>query len=179
MLALWERHQFDKITDYDSWERELLDDADISRHIQQGAFVPLNIHADGAYMCAIRIGSAAIPAVLSERERRYLFLSSEPYLFRSRGTLAISGLEHIGHSPGEVASFLPLASGDWTVTVHLIEWTEEPGAKTPDGQPSATALSDFVVLLNPATADTRHRTKVDTFEPETPNTALEPTPTAP
>ena len=164
MLALWEPHHFDGITDYDTWEPELLEDTDISRHIQQGAFVPINIHADGAFQCAVRVGTAGSPAVLSERERRYLVVSSEPYLFRSRDRVAISGLEHIGRSPGESASFIPLASGDWAVTIHLIEWTGEPGAQTPDGQPTATALADFVVLLNPAAAGTHFRTKVDTFE---------------
>ena len=142
----------------------LLEDTDIARHIQQGAFVPLNIHADGSFQCAIRVGTAATPASLSERERRYLTVSSEPFLFRSRDRIAISGLEHIGRSPGEAASFISLASGDWAVTIHLVDWTEEPGAKTPDGKPTATALADFVVLLNPAAADTHFRTKVDTYE---------------
>src|SRR5450432_1098091 len=101
MLALWEPNHFEGITDYDAWERELLEDTDISRHIQQGAFVPLNIHADGSFQCAIRVGTIDAPASLSERERRYLTVSSEPYLFRSRDRVAISGLEHIGRSPGE------------------------------------------------------------------------------
>jgi len=52
MVAVWQPEQFHGIVDYDTWERELLEDADISRHIQNGAFVPLNVHADGAYECA-------------------------------------------------------------------------------------------------------------------------------
>jgi hypothetical protein len=102
--------------------------------------------------------------MLSGREERYLLVSSEPYLFRSRGILAISGLEHIGRSPGESGASVPLAAADWAATVHLIDWPEEPGAKTPDGKPAPTALPDFVVLLNPAAPGTQFRTKVDTYE---------------
>jgi hypothetical protein len=165
MVALWEPQRFYSVTDYGAWERELLEDADISRHIQQGAFVPINIHADGAYDCAIRNGSDSMPATLSDREHRYLTVSSEPYLFRSNGTLAISGLEHIGRSPGDSASFLALSGGNWAATIHLIDWTQEPGAKSHDGKPSKTALPDFIVLLNPSPAEIGFRTKVDTFEP--------------
>jgi hypothetical protein len=164
MVALWEPQHFDGITSYESWERELLEDLDISRHILQGAFVPLNIHADGGYDCAIRVGDVGAPAMLSEREHRYLLASSEPYLFRSIGSLAISGLEHIGRSPGDEASIVSLPSGDWAATVHLIDWAQEAGAKSPNGKPTSTALPNFVVFLNPPAADTRYRTKVDTFE---------------
>jgi hypothetical protein len=164
MLALWSPQDFQNITDYDSWERELLDDTDISRHIQQGAFVPVNIQSDGSYQCVVRSASAGVSAKLSDRERRYLVVSSEPYLFRSGDTVAISGIEHISRSPDESAASFPLSAGDWAVTVHLIDWPSEPGAKSPDGNPTSTALSDFVILLNPATAETRYRTKIDTFE---------------
>jgi len=164
MVAVWQPEQFHDIVDYDSWERELLEDSDISRHIQQGAFVPLNVHADGAYECVIRIGDATTQATLSERESCYLLVSSEPYLFRSRGVLAISGLEHIGRSPGVSGASIPLEAADWAATVHLIDWPEEPGAKTADGRPAPTALPDFIVILNPATPGTQFRIKIDTYE---------------
>jgi hypothetical protein len=169
MLALWEPQRFRGITDYDTWERELLEDADIRRNIQEGAFVPLNIHADGAYDCMIRTGTVSEPAALSDRELRYLALSSEPYLFRSKGTLAISGLEHIGGSPGEAASLVPLISGDWVATVVLIDWGQEPGARAQDGKPAKTALPDFTVLLNFPAGGECYRTKVNTFEPSSVN----------
>jgi len=73
MVAVWQPEQFHGIVDYDTWERELLEDADISRHIQNGAFVPLNVHADGAYECAIRAGSAETPATLFWTERAVIF----------------------------------------------------------------------------------------------------------
>ena len=164
MLALWSPENFHNITDYDSWERELLDEADISRHIEQGAFVPINIQSDGAYQCVVRAASSGVPATLSNRERRYLVVSSEPYLFRSRDTVAICGIEHISRSPEEPAAFFALPAGDWAVTVHLIDWPSEPGAISPDGNPTSTALSDFVILLNPTTTQARYRTKMETFE---------------
>src|SRR5688572_3317417 len=110
MVAVWQPERFHGIVDYNTWERELLEDEDISGHIQQGAFVPLNVQADGAYDCAIRVGSAATPATLSDRESRYLLISSEPYLFRSCGILSISGLEHIGRAPGDSGASVPLAA---------------------------------------------------------------------
>lgn len=164
MLALWDAGHFQGITNYETWEPELLEDEDITRHIQQGAFVPLNLHADGAYQCLLRAGTTGAPAAINEREKKYTLVLSEPYLFRSKGSIAISGLEHIERTPGKSAAVRPLTAGDWTVTVHLIDWTEEPGSKTPDGKPSPTALPDFLVLLNPARAGTVYRTKVDTFD---------------
>lgn len=69
MLALWEPQRFRGITDYDTWERELLDDADITRHIQEGSFVPF-INADEAYDCVIRIGTVNKPASLARMPSR-------------------------------------------------------------------------------------------------------------
>ena len=39
-----------------------------------------------------------------------------------------------GRSPGESGASVPLAAADWAAIVYLIDWTEEPGAKTPDGK---------------------------------------------
>lgn len=164
MLAAWSPQHFREITDYDSWERELLEDEDITRHIREGAFVPINIQSDGAFQCVVRVGGSGVSATLSEREKRYLVVSSQPYLFRSDGTLAISGIEYVAGSPEESVASIPLPRGDWAVTVHLIDWPGEPGARSADGTPASTALSDFVVLLNPVTAETRYRTSLDTFE---------------
>ena len=43
MLALWDRQNFQGITDYETWESELLEDEDIQHHIVAGAYVPLYI----------------------------------------------------------------------------------------------------------------------------------------
>lgn len=164
MVAIWQPEQFHNVVNYDTWESELLEDADIARHIRQGALVPLNVGADGVYDCTIRVGNVTAPVSLSERETHFLLVSSEPHLFRSNGVLLISGLEHIDRSPGKASASVPLAAADWAATVHFIDWTQEPGAKASDGKPAPCALPDFVILLNPATPETQFRTKVNTFE---------------
>jgi hypothetical protein len=164
MLAIWQPEHFKCITDFESWERELLQDDDIIRHIEVGAFVPLNIHADGAYECVLRAGTATEQPTLTARESRYLICSSAPYLFCSRGSLAISGLEYIGSSPDASIASASVPQGNWSVTVHHVDWAREPGCKTPDGKPSSTALPNFIVLLTPAVATLHFRTEVDTFD---------------
>jgi len=46
----------------------------------------------------------------------------------------------------------------------MIAWDDEPGAKGPDGKPSASAMSDFVVLVHPASADQKFATDLEAFE---------------
>lgn len=166
MLAIWDPQHFSSVTDYDTWEPLLLEDEDIAKHIEAGAFVPLYIHSDGAYECNVRIGTTATPVALTERERKYSLVQSEPpYLFCSTGRLCISGIEHIEGKPGSSVGILPLETAEWNVVVHLIDWPMEPGGKTADGKPSATALPDFIVLVNPATERlASYRKKVETFE---------------
>jgi hypothetical protein len=165
MFALWDREAFLGAVDYDSWEAELVEDEDIQRHIHAGHLVPIGIHSDGAFGFAARVGSVDAPAVPSERERRYLTVSSEPYRVRSPGRLHLSGIEHI-HAEPEAASVMALdvPAGDWAVTVHLLEWDSEPGMKDAQGRPTPDALPDFLVLLNPATRTEGFRQSVDTFD---------------
>jgi len=49
MCALWRPARFGDVTDYDRWERELLDDADLSRHVRAGSVAPINIGSDGTF----------------------------------------------------------------------------------------------------------------------------------
>ena len=163
MHGLWDVAAFAGIRDYDSWAAELLEDADIGRQIAAGRFVPLNLGSDGAMEIEVRVGSAADPAALSERERAYLVVSSEPYLLRSGGRVGVSGIEAVSSVPDAAAGEFPLPAGDHAATVHLIAWDEEPGMRTDDG-PAAGALPDYVVLLNPPGPDPRYRTAVETFD---------------
>ena len=48
---------FYKICDYDSWEKELLDNSDLVRHIRGGRFVPIYVHTDGTPVIELRVGS--------------------------------------------------------------------------------------------------------------------------
>ena len=165
MLVIWRRDSFREVVDYDSWERELLDDSDIERHIRAGAITPINIHSDGAFACEVRFSTDHVPASLSERERRFLAVSSPPYKFHSTGELLISGIEYVEKEPGRNVGILKLPPGDYVTEVHLIAWDEEPDMKQKDGKPSALAMPDFVVLLNPAhSSGDGFRNSVETFE---------------
>lgn len=166
MHALWSPELFPGINDYNSWEAELLEDEDIERHIRAGALVPINIGSDGAFAFTVRIGAAAKPAELTDREARYRVVSSQAYRLQCRDRACLSGIEHIEAAPSEGRTHaLALTVGQYDVTVHLLDWKAEPDAKTTDGAPVDGALPDFVVLINPPTQDQiTYRTSVWTFD---------------
>ena len=164
MLGLWSPTSFREVIDYETWEDALLEDEDVSRHIAAGAFVPVNIGSDGAFQLAARIGSTHEPAELTERERRYLLVSSSSYLFVSTGAAVISGMEHVQADP-DVGLKIPLPAGRWSVTVALLDWADEPGSKDDHARPTATALPDFTLLINPEDDPScAYRTNVLTFD---------------
>jgi hypothetical protein len=164
MCALWSPASFHRVTDYGTWERELLDDGDIARHVRAGTVVPINIGSDGAFAVRVRASSGPENAVPTEREARFVLASSEPYLFETQGGAFVSGLEHICRDPGPPAFSVPISPGRWVVTVHLVDWEAEPGSKEPSGQPVPGALPDFLVLVNPALSVEVFRQKIATFE---------------
>lgn len=163
MFGLRSPASFNHVVDYDTWEAALLEDPDILHHINTGALVPVNIGGDGTFQVAARTGMNRDPAVLTPRERQYLLASSDPYLFVTPQDAVISGIEDIQAEPN-TGLRVPLPAGRWTVTIALIEWTAEPGQQDHTGQPAATALPDFTLLINPAHDATRHRTSIHTFD---------------
>lgn len=163
MQCVWDQSAFATVTDYDSWARALLNDSDIGRHISAGHFVPLNIGSDGAMEVEVRVGTRESPAELTPREARYLIVRSEPYRLQSTGPAGVSGIEQVAVPPEASVGTVPLPSGEYAVTVHLIAWDEEPGMQTEDG-PAAGALPDYLVLVNPAQPGTRYRTAIQTFD---------------
>lgn len=164
MFGLWSPAAFGDVVDYDTWETALLENEDIARHIAAGVFVPINIGFDGAFQIAARVGSISAPAEFTDRERRYLFLSSDPYLFISTGAAVISGIEHV-NGAADTGLQVPLPAGRWSVTIAVIAWDDEPGQKDEQGRPLPTALSDFTLLINPEQDPASpYRTKVATFD---------------
>lgn len=164
MFGLWSPASFSDVVDYDTWELQLLEDEDIVRHIVAGAYVPVNIGGDGAFQVVARIGSIDCPASLTERERQYLLVSSEPYLFITTGRAVISGIEHVEAEPDQ-GLHISLPAGRWSVTISLIEWVAEPGQKDDAGFPAPTPLPDFTLLINPEPGTTgKFRTRVETFD---------------
>jgi hypothetical protein len=164
MFALWDAKTFEHITDYDSWEIELCEDEDIQKHVTTGAFVPIGIGSDGCFQFVVRAGNLSQPATLSNRETSLVVVSSEPYLLLTSGNIYISGIEKISGDYLEELSSIRLEQGKYTVTIHMLNWEAEKGAKDTDGNPSATALSDFVVLINPEDEKIHYRQKIETFD---------------
>lgn len=163
MHCIWDPFYFSNIDDYDSWERELLEDDDILQHIGKGKFIPINIHSDGVFEFEVRVGTTEFFERLTERERKYLVVSSEEYRFLSKGSVCISGIEHVGNDPDEYTGCLAIESGEYSTIVHLIGWNDEPGMKEPDGTPKAEALPDFIIIMNPSTNSKEYRVDLNTF----------------
>ena len=162
MCALWQPEHFAHVTDLDAWEDDVAEDVALVRHMEQGAFVPLNVGGDGAFQITVRGGNGN--AGLGDREARYVLVSSQPYLLNSRGTVALGGLEAVGGAMREDAIEIPVEPGRYSVVVHLIDWKAEPGALTIEGRPSENALPDFLVEINEVFTRIEYRINVNTFD---------------
>ncbi|MCP3975932.1 MAG: hypothetical protein GY720_15735 [bacterium] len=153
--ALWDRAHFPGIVDYDTWEREPLEDVDVERHIASGHLVPINIRSDGAFAFTLRLDQTGSPAVSFE-ERRRVLVESEPYRFVTNGNADLSGLEHIAdsvRSDGPVAT-MPIAAGVYEVRICLMDY-DDIATRTNDHP-------DFIVLIGrPSGAG--QRLSVDSF----------------
>jgi hypothetical protein len=162
MFGLWQPERFIGVTSLDAWENEVSEDAALLRHIEAGAFVPINIGADGAFQFTVRGGSSGVG--LTERERQYVLVSSQPYLLISNGTVSLGGLEAVGSYTGVDPVQLPLGKGRYSVRASLIDWKAEPGFSQPDGEPTANALSDFVIEVREEVGTEVYRSSVETFD---------------
>ena len=148
MWAVWDPEAIEQLADDESWEVETLEDEELVELVQAGQMVPVNIGADGSYQFVLRVVEDDNGG-LTDRETEYLSDTSAPYLFVSSGSVCLSGLESVSaDSDGNVIE-LPLPPGRYKTTTHLIDWSAEPGAQDADGQPTDTALPDFVILVRP------------------------------
>lgn len=162
MFGIWQPEYFAGVTSLDEWEDEVSEDAALLRHIEAGVFVPINIGGDGAFQFTVRHGGLA--GGLTERESRYRLVSSRPYLLIAKGHTALGGLEAVGRYTGVDPVVLPTAPGRYAVTIHLIDWSAEPGAADPDGEPTANALSDFAIEIAPESGSEEYRSLLATFD---------------
>lgn len=157
MFGLWQPERFEGVRSLDAWEDEVSDDSALSLHIEAGAFVPINVGGDGTFQISVR------NAPRNTREERYTLVSSEPYLLVSKGSLALGGLENVGSYIGG-ATIFSVPEGRYAMTVHLIDWKAEPRSVGTDGNPSDSALPDFIVVLEPETAPgAAYRSILETF----------------
>ncbi|MFE6922017.1 hypothetical protein ACFVAV_13285 [Nocardia sp. NPDC057663] len=161
-VALWDAASFVHVTDQGIWEEELID-VDETGHVADGHLVPLNILSDGRYGVRVRFSAEAAP-VLDEREAAYRELESDPYLFRSNGTVHVTGVEYIGqYEDEEPPQAFTLPTGEYSATVHMLNWEQEPGMLLSDGTAAPDALPDFVVLIGPISDQSFRRDEV-TFD---------------
>ena len=164
MLGLWDFSTYQHIEDYDTWEPEFVEDEDIIRNIKNATYVPINIQSDGVFCVEAKLFDEA---KLSQREQTYLTVSSQPYLLKTNGKIALSGMETVGKSPIHNIKTFDVAAGEYVVQIHLIAWDQEPGSKGPDGKPTDNALPDFIVFISPNEGTIKSfRQDVETFSRE-------------
>jgi hypothetical protein len=165
MHALWNPSRFTGITSYQTWEDALLEDDDIAGHVRAGELVPISIGGDGAFQFLIRVGTAARAPALTSREKQHLLISSQAYLYLPDGSAFLTGIEHICAVPSLGTPALTIPAGPNAVTIHLIDWAAEPGARDAHSKPASGALPDFVILISPDSATgNRYRTQLQTFD---------------
>jgi hypothetical protein len=155
MHLVWDRVHFAGVRDYPSWERELLDDQDIKRHISAGHVVPVNIQSDGAFVISVRADVGLLPG-LHPQEKGHVVAVSGSYRFECLGHVDVSGIEYVTDEPSPplVASG-GLQNGTYQATVHLLDWYDLPVRD--ESNP------DFVVLIGPYDGGV-FRQSVTTFE---------------
>jgi hypothetical protein len=163
LFGIWRASAFVEVVGLDSWEEQAAEDTALRQHIDDGSFVPINIGGDGSFQMAVR--GVETPGQLDERESQYLLVSSKPYLIISDGFLELGGLEAVGSYSGAEKVEVELDEGRYCVVIHLLDWKAEPGSVDADGNPTSSALSDFVIEVFKEPLDgLEYRLEVETFE---------------
>lgn len=163
LFGIWSVSTFAHVDELEQWEDEVAADDSLLGHISAGAFVPINVGGNGAFQIAVR--GVESPGNLSERERSYLLVSSDPYLLVSDGVLELGGLEDVGNFTGAEKLQIPLDAGRYGAVVHLVDWESEPGGLGNDGKPSTDALPDFIVeIFSDHVEGPAYRVNIDTFD---------------
>lgn len=158
MHGIWDPNAFKDLCSFEAWEKTFVNDPDIEASIKTGSFVPIYVHSDGTPLINVRIGRNESMATLTPAETQHVRNESDPFLFLSTGTLAVSGIEYIGGRGPTTARMTPLESGRWSVRVFDLAAPEGP-----DGKP-LPEIPDFVVLVNPESSPAlKYRESVETF----------------
>lgn len=164
MCALWQPEHFWDVVDVDDWDDKVGEDESLLAAMAEGAFVPLNVGGDGAFQVLVRYPEES-GGGLTAREARYRLVSSDEYLFVSRGLAVVGGLEAVGGTLADPSLEIPLTSGRYAVKVHLIDWKADSDSIGADGKPNDNALPDLVVEVAPETSTARqYRASVETFD---------------
>ncbi|MET8283563.1 hypothetical protein [Micromonospora sp. NPDC005174] len=162
MFCLWQPEHFSSIVSQIDWEHRIAPESSVATYIEQGFLVPINLGVDGAFQFLVRARGGEFS--LSERESRYVAVTSDPYLLIAHGSVVLGGLDAIGVDLDLEELTIPLAPGRHAVTIHLVDWSAEPGSMLEDGEPGANALPDFIVEIRPESSGVVFRTSVETFD---------------
>jgi len=159
MLALWRVSAFTDVDGYDAWETRVNDR--LPEVVAAGDLVPVGIQSDGAFGVRVLVA----PENPTDRENTYTIVTSDPYLLVSDGgSVALSGVEDVGVQDASALT-LTLPEGRYAVRASIVAWDEEPGAREPDGSPTASALPDFLIAIDTAGGTESFRTNEVTFDP--------------
>ena len=162
-IFLWDQNSFGSITDYGSWAEQLEDEPDIRAHIEAGRIVPVSWGGDSASEVVARLGA---PSRMSDREKQYLLVPSQPYRFKTTGKVCISGIEMISGKPDDHVLTFEIPPGTYAVYLNMIAWMDEPGAENADGSPAANALPDFIVCLDRPNTELGYRIEPEPYRKE-------------
>lgn len=160
MWGLWDYETYKEVDDYEKWEPLFCEDEDIQKQIEKKAFVPVYIFEDGCRSFTLKIDCG-----LSEREKAFVCVKSEKYLFYSNGKSILSGIDCINTNVAEdEAIIFDIPKGFYEVSIFLLSWDDEPGAYLENGSVNPNALSDFVVVLKSnANEKESYRQRINTF----------------
>lgn len=149
MFGMWDYEYYDSIVTYRDWEKYFLQEKSILQQIDAARFVPINIQSDGGFGFEARLGDETGEATLTQREEKYLVVSSETYLIKINSMVCFSGIEHVNKKidSSNVGKY-NIGKGDYEVVIHLIDWVSEPGMQKKDLKPKKGALPDFVILIH-------------------------------
>jgi hypothetical protein len=144
MWGIWDYETYKNISNYDQWSRYFEEDNNIVQQIINNHFVPINIGSDGVFEFNIKMNEN-----LTDREKKYVIASSEPYLIKSNGILKISGIEYIDKNIREEQCIsVKIEPSMYSVIIRLIDWKQEMGMVQSDGKPKKEALSDFIIEIS-------------------------------
>jgi len=144
MWSIWNYEFYKTIENYDDWSNFFEEDINIIEQIKNKKFVPVNINADGVFEFEVKYAEK-----LNERERKYLLVSSKPYIIENSGILKVSGIEFVKNEIKDINCIsLEIPKGTYSVVVHLIDWKAEPDVLNDKGFPTDKALPDFIIEIN-------------------------------
>lgn len=160
MWGLWDYEEYRTVVTYEDWDALFCENDAMKQQIAKAKFVPINIHSDGCFQFRVKINKT-----LSDREKQYVFMQSQEYLFESSGQVVLSGIEAINRAVNASDGIMfDLYRGKYAVSICMIDWTKEPNMKLPDGTPSPNALPDFIVLIHSIMEEqTDYRKGLETF----------------